>query len=48
MKHPFTKDSTPKEMTNKDVSCDRFNKNKYRHMKLFILRLLVNPINVSF
>ncbi len=33
MKHPFTKASTPKEMTNKDVPCDRFNKNKERYMK---------------
>ncbi len=33
MKHPLTKDSTPKEMTNKDVPCDRFNKNRYRYMK---------------
>ncbi len=27
MKDPLTKVSTPKEMTNKDVPCDRFNKN---------------------
>ncbi len=33
MKHPLTKVSRPKEMTNKDVPCDRFNKNKNRHMK---------------
>ncbi len=26
MKHPLTKDSTPKEMTNTDVLCNRFNK----------------------
>ncbi len=26
MKHPLTKDSIHKEMANKDVPCDRFNK----------------------
>ncbi len=26
MKHPLIKDSTPKEMTNKDVPCDRLKK----------------------
>ncbi len=36
MKHPFTKVSTHKEITNQDVPCDRFNKNKYRHMKSII------------
>ncbi len=48
MKHPLTKVSTRKEMTNKDVPCDRFNKNRYRHMKktvFFLLALL--SINAS-
>ncbi len=26
MKHPLTKGSTPKKVTNKDVPCDRFDK----------------------
>ncbi len=26
MKHPLTKDSSPKKMIKKDVTCDQFNK----------------------
>ncbi len=37
MKHIFIKASVLKKMTNSDVPCDRFNKNKYRRMKKSII-----------
>ncbi len=47
MKHPSIKTSTPKVMTNADISCDRFNKNRYRHMKKVCLLFVFITIVVS-
>ncbi len=43
MKHPLTKDSTPKEMTNKDVHVTDLIK-QYRHMKYFTALLILAAI----